>query len=168
MDVFSGLENSLEQVPENTKDSAGGPWKFVGLMPLFDPPRHDRRALELGVSVKMITECNNMQLVMNVGGPDRLSRLQMAETVATVRGYKSSLLKPTSASLINRGVKSPVDISMDINKLIQTQGFSPMKFEEGIRLILRMKVSDSYSHGYSAPGHDSSLDRMSPLFTSGI
>jgi len=32
----------------------------VGLMPLFDPPRHDsaetiRRALNLGVSVKMIT-----------------------------------------------------------------------------------------------------------------
>jgi cation transport ATPase len=35
-------------------------WQFVGLMPLFDPPRHDsaetiRRALNLGVSVKMIT-----------------------------------------------------------------------------------------------------------------
>ncbi|KAG5231073.1 H+-ATPase family protein [Salix suchowensis] len=35
-------------------------WEFVGLLPLFDPPRHDsaetiRRALDLGVSVKMIT-----------------------------------------------------------------------------------------------------------------
>ena len=33
---------------------------FVGLLPLFDPPRHDsaetiRRALNLGVNVKMIT-----------------------------------------------------------------------------------------------------------------
>ncbi|KAK1376988.1 Methionine adenosyltransferase 2 subunit beta [Heracleum sosnowskyi] len=83
---------------------------------------------------RWVSERNNMQLVMNVGGPDRLSRLQMAETVATVRGYKSSLLKPTSASLINRGVKSPADISMDISKLIQMQGFSPMKFEEGVRL----------------------------------
>lgn len=47
-------------MPEGTKDSAGGPWEFVGLLPLFDPPRHDsaetiRRALDLGVSVKMIT-----------------------------------------------------------------------------------------------------------------
>ena len=38
----------------------GGLWQFVGLMPLFDPPRHDsadtiRRALNLGVNVKMIT-----------------------------------------------------------------------------------------------------------------
>ncbi|ETV67741.1 plasma-membrane proton-efflux P-type ATPase [Aphanomyces astaci] len=35
-------------------------WKLVGLMPLFDPPRHDtaetiRRAIDLGVAVKMVT-----------------------------------------------------------------------------------------------------------------
>lgn len=50
----------LQEVPAGTKDSPGGPWEFVGLLPLFDPPRHDsaetiRRALDLGVSVKMIT-----------------------------------------------------------------------------------------------------------------
>uniref|UniRef100_A0A5B6YYH1 Plasma membrane ATPase n=2 Tax=Davidia involucrata TaxID=16924 RepID=A0A5B6YYH1_DAVIN len=49
-----------QEVPERTKESAGGPWQFVGLLPLFDPPRHDsaetiRRALNLGVNVKMIT-----------------------------------------------------------------------------------------------------------------
>lgn len=50
----------LQEVPEGRKESPGGPWKFIGLMPLFDPPRHDsaetiRRALNLGVNVKMIT-----------------------------------------------------------------------------------------------------------------
>ncbi|KAI9123278.1 hypothetical protein K1719_006167 [Acacia pycnantha] len=49
-----------QEVPERTKESAGGPWQFVGLLSLFDPPRHDsaetiRRALHLGVNVKMIT-----------------------------------------------------------------------------------------------------------------
>ncbi|KVH98064.1 Cation-transporting P-type ATPase [Cynara cardunculus var. scolymus] len=49
-----------QSVPEKTKESPGGPWVFVGLLPLFDPPRHDsaetiRRALHLGVNVKMIT-----------------------------------------------------------------------------------------------------------------
>ncbi|XXG64618.1 hypothetical protein AAC387_Pa05g2522 [Persea americana] len=49
-----------QTVPEATKESAGGPWQFIGLLPLFDPPRHDsaetiRRALNLGVNVKMIT-----------------------------------------------------------------------------------------------------------------
>eukprot|EP00951_Prasinocladus_malaysianus_P023147 scaffold195704_cov14-Prasinocladus_malaysianus.AAC.1 len=44
-------------------DGTGGSdtkWEFVGLVPLFDPPRHDTKitieqALELGISVKMIT-----------------------------------------------------------------------------------------------------------------
>ena len=49
-----------QEVPEANKESAGSPWQFVGLLPLFDPPRHDsaetiRRALNLGVNVKMIT-----------------------------------------------------------------------------------------------------------------
>ncbi|KAJ6679311.1 CALCIUM-TRANSPORTING ATPASE [Salix purpurea] len=54
------LAVARQGVPAGTKDSPGGPWEFVGLLPLFDPPRHDsaetiRRALDLGVSVKMIT-----------------------------------------------------------------------------------------------------------------
>lgn len=49
-----------QEVPDGRKESQGGPWQFIGLMPLFDPPRHDsaetiRRALNLGVNVKMIT-----------------------------------------------------------------------------------------------------------------
>ncbi|XP_021755229.1 ATPase 7, plasma membrane-type-like [Chenopodium quinoa] len=49
-----------QEVPEGTQESPGGPWEFVALLPLFDPPRHDsaetiRKALDLGVSVKMIT-----------------------------------------------------------------------------------------------------------------
>ncbi|KAE9453568.1 hypothetical protein C3L33_14538, partial [Rhododendron williamsianum] len=54
------LAVAQQTVPEKTKESAGGPWVFVGLLPLFDPPRHDsaetiRQALKLGVNVKMIT-----------------------------------------------------------------------------------------------------------------
>ncbi|KAF8732998.1 hypothetical protein HU200_015355 [Digitaria exilis] len=51
---------AYQQVPEKSKESSGDPWQFIGLLPLFDPPRHDsaetiRRALHLGVNVKMIT-----------------------------------------------------------------------------------------------------------------
>ncbi|KAM5570646.1 ATPase 11, plasma membrane-type [Rosa sericea] len=54
------LAVAYQEVPEGIKEGAGGPWQFIGLMPLFDPPRHDsaetiRRALNLGVNVKMIT-----------------------------------------------------------------------------------------------------------------
>ncbi|GAB4841897.1 ATPase 10, plasma membrane-type [Ancistrocladus abbreviatus] len=51
---------TIQEVPEKNKENLGGPWTFCGLLPLFDPPRHDsaetiRRALNLGVDVKMIT-----------------------------------------------------------------------------------------------------------------
>ncbi|XP_038699506.1 plasma membrane ATPase 4-like [Tripterygium wilfordii] len=54
------LAVARQVVPEKRKESPGAPWEFVGLLPLFDPPRHDsaetiRRALNLGVNVKMIT-----------------------------------------------------------------------------------------------------------------
>ncbi|CAM8897400.1 unnamed protein product [Rhodiola kirilowii] len=54
------LAVARQEVPEKSKDSPGAPWQFVGLLPLFDPPRHDsaetiRQALNLGVNVKMIT-----------------------------------------------------------------------------------------------------------------
>ncbi|XP_023531269.1 ATPase 11, plasma membrane-type-like [Cucurbita pepo subsp. pepo] len=54
------LAVAYQEVPDGRRESAGGPWQFIGLLPLFDPPRHDsaetiRRALNLGVNVKMIT-----------------------------------------------------------------------------------------------------------------
>ncbi|KAL6960707.1 ATPase 11, plasma membrane-type [Sarracenia purpurea var. burkii] len=54
------LAIAYQEVPEGRKESPGGPWQFIGLLPLFDPPRHDSadtitRALNLGVNVKMIT-----------------------------------------------------------------------------------------------------------------
>ncbi|CAI0549423.1 unnamed protein product [Linum tenue] len=54
------LAVAYQEVPECRKESPGGPWQFIALLPLFDPPRHDsaetiRRALNLGVNVKMIT-----------------------------------------------------------------------------------------------------------------
>lgn len=54
------LAVAYQEVPDGKKESQGRPWQFTGLMPLFDPPRHDSaetisRALNLGVNVKMIT-----------------------------------------------------------------------------------------------------------------
>ncbi|KAF9623847.1 hypothetical protein IFM89_005432 [Coptis chinensis] len=54
------LAVAYQEVPDRRTESPGGSWHFVGLMPLFDPPRHDsrdtiKRALDLGVNVKMIT-----------------------------------------------------------------------------------------------------------------
>jgi H+-transporting ATPase len=54
------LAVARQRIPECNKDAPGTPWQFLAVLPLFDPPRHDsaetiRRALNLGVNVKMIT-----------------------------------------------------------------------------------------------------------------
>lgn len=41
---------------------------------------------------------------------------------------------------VDRGVKSPADISMDITKLVQTLGVTPTSFTDGVRLTLSTEV----------------------------
>lgn len=90
----------------------------------------------LALTSRCVSEGKQIQLLLNIGGPDRVSRVQMAEAVAHVRGYNTSLIKPVPASSVNRGVKSPADISMDITKLVQTLNISPISFRDGVRLTL--------------------------------
>lgn len=47
---------AAQRIAKKTKKCSGGPWEFVGGLPLFDPPRHDsaytiRRASYLGVNI---------------------------------------------------------------------------------------------------------------------
>ncbi|XP_010934852.1 uncharacterized protein [Elaeis guineensis] len=92
---------------------------------------------------KWISEGKQVHLLLNVGGRDRVSRVQMAETVATIRGYNHSLIKSVSASSVNRGVVSPADISMDISKLIQVLGITPISFHDGVRLTLGINLEST-------------------------
>ncbi|QHO20807.1 uncharacterized protein DS421_11g341190 [Arachis hypogaea] len=49
---------------------------------------------------------------MEAHSAERLLHVQMAEAVAQFRGYGTSKIKSVSASSVNRGVKSPSDVSM--------------------------------------------------------
>lgn len=42
-----------------------------------------------------------MRLVINVGGPDRVSRSEMAKIVAACKGHESSLIRSVSASSVS-------------------------------------------------------------------
>ncbi|XP_057454545.1 uncharacterized protein LOC130746053 [Lotus japonicus] len=90
----------------------------------------------LALTNQWISERKQMQLLLNAGGPDRVSRVQMAEAVAQFRGHETSLIKSVSASTVDRGVKSPADISMDITRLVQTLRINPVSFKDGVRLTL--------------------------------
>ncbi|XP_045800267.1 methionine adenosyltransferase 2 subunit beta [Trifolium pratense] len=90
----------------------------------------------LALTNQWLSEGKKMQLLLNVGGSDRVSRVQMAEAVAQFRGHDTSLIKPVSASSVDRGVKSPADISMDITRLVQTLNINPVSFKDGVKLTL--------------------------------
>ncbi|XP_048421926.1 dTDP-4-dehydrorhamnose reductase-like [Pyrus x bretschneideri] len=64
-------------------------------------------AVILALSKRWISDSKQTKVLLNVGGPDRVSRLQMAEIVADVRGYSPTLIKSVSASSVDRGVMSP-------------------------------------------------------------
>lgn len=95
----------------------------------------------LSLTTAWLSDGKRIQVLLNVGGPDRVSRLQMAESVADVRGYSHSIIKSVSASSVNRGVASPSDISMDITKLTQMLGIRPISFQDGVRATLDAEAS---------------------------
>lgn len=106
------LAVARQEVPEATKESIGGPWEFMGLLPIFDPPRHDsrdtiERALKLGVNVKMITG-DQLSIAKETG-----RRLGMG----TNMHHSTALLSSKGDQVVNVGV--------DIDELIEeADGFA--------------------------------------------
>ncbi|XP_004488894.1 ATPase 8, plasma membrane-type [Cicer arietinum] len=120
------LAVGFQTVSEKSKESAGEPWVFLGLLPLFDPPRHDsaetiRRALDLGVNVKMIT---GDQLAI---GKETGRRLGMGTNM-----YPSS-------SLLGQ-CKDPAIASMPIDELIEkADGFAGVFPEHKYEIVKRLQ-----------------------------
>ncbi|KAK4796012.1 hypothetical protein SAY86_028338 [Trapa natans] len=120
------LAVARQTVPEKSKDSEGSPWQFVGLLPLFDPPRHDsadtiNRALHLGVNVKMIT---GDQLAI---GKETGRRLGMGTNM-----YPSS-------SLLGQNKDSSI-ASLPIDELIEkADGFAGVFPEHKYEIVKRLQ-----------------------------
>ena len=83
--------------------------------------------------------------VFNMGGPERLSRVDMAKQVGTVRGYGWDCILPVKSASVSRGVASPPDISMDSGKLEQALGMKFTGFTDALQKIFpsSMPASDS-------------------------
>ena len=74
----------------------------------------------------------------NMGGPDRLSRVDMARQTAEVLGVSDANVEAVSSASVDRGVISPADISMLSNKLNSLTLVSPMGWKDQMRLALGM------------------------------
>ena len=73
--------------------------------------------------------------VYNMGGPQRLSRVDMARAVAAARGHDAACILAAPAASVDRGVASPADISMDSSRLEGELGWALTPFEDALRLI---------------------------------
>ncbi|RWW11911.1 hypothetical protein GW17_00024449 [Ensete ventricosum] len=120
--LMARLAPKAKEVPEKTKESAGTPWQFVGLLPLFDPPRHDsaetiRKALNLGVNVKMITGNPTSLTVL-------LSRDQLAIAKETGRRLGMGTNMYPSSSLLGQH-KDETLATLPVDELIEkADGFA--------------------------------------------
>jgi len=70
--------------------------------------------------------------VFNMGGPERLSRVDMAMALAKVKHYDTSNIVSASSATVDRGVKSPPDISMDVSRIQSVLGIQLMCFEDAV------------------------------------
>nr|AAY42949.1 plasma membrane H+ ATPase [Lupinus albus] len=115
-----------QEVPERTKESLGAPWQFVGLLPLFDPPRHDSaetitRALNLGVNVKMITG----------------DQLAIAKETGRRLGMGTNMYP--SSSLLGQH-KDPAIESLPVDELIEkADGFAGVFPEHKYEIVKRLQ-----------------------------
>ncbi|XVE53465.1 hypothetical protein DITRI_Ditri03aG0005600 [Diplodiscus trichospermus] len=120
------LAVARQEVPEKTKESSGAPWQLIGLLPLFDPPRHDsaetiRRALNLGVNVKMITG----------------DQLAIAKETGRRLGMGTNMYP--SSSLLGQD-KDPSIAALPIDELIEkADGFAGVFPEHKYEIVKRLQ-----------------------------
>ncbi|GKU87494.1 hypothetical protein SLEP1_g1888 [Rubroshorea leprosula] len=115
------------EIPEKTKDSSGKPWQLIGLLPLFDPPRHDsaetiRMAKVLGVDFKMITG----------------DQLAIAEETGRRLGMGTNM--HPSSSLLFEDKDALMAAAFPINEFIETvDGFAGVLPEHKYEIIKRLQ-----------------------------
>ncbi|KIZ00694.1 hypothetical protein MNEG_7267 [Monoraphidium neglectum] len=109
---------------EGSADAVGTKWEFCGLVPLFDPPRHDtaetiKRCKEKGISVKMVT--GDQQLI----GVETARQLGMGLNIHKIE----KLLHAKSAGGLVDGVAS-------VDELVeQADGFAEVFPEHKYEIV---------------------------------
>lgn len=88
--------------------------------------------------------------IMNMGGPERLSRVDMAMAIAEIRGYNKDCIIPSKSADVERPYVSPPDISMDSSLLSQELSISPLDFKSAMTQVFDSEYSHS-SHNHTSP-----------------
>ena len=76
----------------------------------------------------------------NLGGPDRLSRFDMAKALCIHCGYELLNVMPVDRP---EGVKAPLDASMNISRLQETFEFQPTRYAQALKEIFLKEGSSN-------------------------
>ncbi|KAI7979811.1 hypothetical protein LOK49_Contig242G00003 [Camellia lanceoleosa] len=85
------LAVAYQEVPDGRKESSGSAWQFIGLMPLFDPPRHDSDQLaiakETGRQLGMETNMYPSSALLGQHKDESIAALPVDELIEKVDGF---------------------------------------------------------------------------------
>ena len=92
------------------------------------------------------TEASATHRVLNMGGPARLSRVDMAHAVAEAWGRSPAAIRAAPAASVPRDVAVPGDISVAIDRLTATLGTRMTAFADALRQMA-LAPAGSLPHG---------------------
>ncbi len=75
--------------------------------------------------------------VFNLGGPERINRVQFGEILAEIRGYDKGKINPTRLADLDTGYPRPADVSMDSSCIQDELGIQLTPVEKGLKAIFQ-------------------------------
>nr|XP_009787643.1 PREDICTED: replication factor C subunit 4-like [Nicotiana sylvestris] len=129
------IRNHWPDFSETVQIKSGSSWyrKNTSILALAHEllgPNYKEAVLELNASDDRYIE----RLIQSICALVRFARLFDQEILGR-------LMAVVAAEKVNRGIKSPVDISMDITRLIQTLNMSTTAFRDAVKLTLEAELA---------------------------
>lgn len=75
------------------------------------------------------------QGIYNIAGKDYMSVIELVERVARFYGFSMDCINRVDSSTLNQPAKRPPITGLDITKAVNTLGYQPHSFEEGLALL---------------------------------
>ncbi|HOJ60706.1 MAG TPA: SDR family oxidoreductase [bacterium] len=86
-------------------------------------------------AVASLVERIGQHRIYHVGGPERMSRLEIGRRLAAFRGYDPSLLRPVTQAEADTGCPRPKDVSLNSARVQAAHAVKFTPFEEALKAI---------------------------------
>lgn len=88
-------------------------------------------------ALRIAIQTPTLHRLYNLGGPERIARIDYGRKLAVLRGYDPSLIHPVRLSDFHTGYARPADVSMNSLRIQADLGLRLTPVEEGLKEIFR-------------------------------